>query len=133
MPDHYRTLVESLRQLGFLFSRVGDRKQEVWRNRLTEQEVMFDRHEVTGSPAEAARVLKQAKNAKPGERATADAPTPALVPDGPVLRQDTRAAPRSAATAQRKAMKAKRPGAAKGGAAKGGAGKAKAGPRKGAR
>ena len=68
MPDHYRTLVQSLMQIGFLFRRIGERKQEVWRNRLTDQEVVFDRREVAGSPTAVAKVLKQAKTAKPGQK-----------------------------------------------------------------
>jgi hypothetical protein len=68
MADHYRTLIQSLMQLGFFFRRLGERKQEVWRNRLTDQEVMFDRREVSGSRTTADEVLKQAKAAKPARK-----------------------------------------------------------------
>ena len=43
MADHYRGLIKSLMKLGFLFKRQGERKHEIWRNRLTDQHVMFDR------------------------------------------------------------------------------------------
>ena len=84
MPDHYRTLVQSLMQMGFLFRRVTERKEEVWRNRLTDQEVTFDRREVESSPAAAARAVKDAKNAKPGAK-------PAIKSDQPA--QESPAAP----------------------------------------
>ncbi len=73
MPDHYRTLIQSLRELGFLFSRLGEHKQEVWRNRLADKEVMFDRREASASREGVEKVLKQARTAKAGERATARA------------------------------------------------------------
>ncbi len=63
MADQYRALVQSLMKLGFLFRRQGVRKQEVWTNRRTDQEVTFDRQEVAASPAVAAAVLKQAEAA----------------------------------------------------------------------
>ncbi len=68
MPDHYRMLIGSLRQLGFLFIRLGERKQEVWRNRQTDQEVMFDRREVSASKDVTEAVVRRARVAKPGVR-----------------------------------------------------------------
>ncbi len=76
MADHYRTLVQSLMQLGFLFRRLGERKQEVWKNRLTDQEVMFDRQEVSVSRTAAEEVVKQAKTAKPGRKSPEKAAAP---------------------------------------------------------
>lgn len=65
MADHYRTLVQSLMKLGFLFRRQGVRKHEVWRNRLTDQEVTFDRQAVSSSRAAVAAVVKVAEARKP--------------------------------------------------------------------
>jgi hypothetical protein len=69
MADHYRTLVQSLMKLGFLFRRQGVRKHEVWRNRRTDQEVTFDRQAVSASRAAAAAVLKEAEACKPAAAA----------------------------------------------------------------
>ena len=66
MADHYRGLIKSLMKLGFLFKRQGERKHEIWRNRLTEQHVMFDRQAVSSSRAAVAAVLKEAS--KPVEK-----------------------------------------------------------------
>lgn len=123
MADHYRTLIQSLREIGFLFSRLGERKQEVWRNRLTDQEVMFDRHEVSASRESAEKVVKQAKAAKPGERATGRAAAAvfsrlidpdARVVSGPAARPKAKASaahpkpvPKAASRSKRKAAAAK--------------------------
>ncbi len=103
MPDHYRALIQSLRDLGFLFSRLGEGKQEVWRNRLTDKEVMFDRREAAASREGVEKVVKQAKAAKPGERATARAIATAFsrLPDA-----DARVASAPAARPKAKASRA---------------------------
>jgi hypothetical protein len=80
MADHYRGLTQSLVQLGFLFRRQGEGRWEVWRNRRTDQEVTFDRDDVTKSRAAADAVLTAAqtaptaKPAKPAESAAAAKP-----------------------------------------------------------
>jgi hypothetical protein len=61
MADHYRGLAQSLVELGFLFRRQGERRREVWRNRQTNQEVTFDRDEVTRSRPAADAVLAAAQ------------------------------------------------------------------------
>jgi hypothetical protein len=61
MADHYRGLAQSLVELGFLFKRQGERRREVWRNRQTNQEVTFDRDEVTRSRPAADAVLAAAQ------------------------------------------------------------------------
>ena len=128
MPDHYRTLIQSLMQLGFLFSRLGERKQEVWRNRQTDQEVMFDRHEVSGSREAAEAAVKRAKSAKPGVKATG----PAAPNLGRLIDLSARAAPPARAKAAKPAGKpAAKPKVAS--KAKGKASAAKQGPRRRAR
>jgi hypothetical protein len=95
MPDHYRTLIQSLMQLGFLFSRLGERKQEVWRNRQTDQEVMFDRREASASKDVVEAVVKRAKAAKPGVKASGAAvvvrPVEAASPRASVARAKAKA------------------------------------------
>ena len=45
---------------GFLFKRQGERRHEVWRDRLTDRHVTFDRDKVATSRAAVAAVLKEA-------------------------------------------------------------------------
>jgi hypothetical protein len=61
MADYYRTLAQSLVGLGFLFRRQGEGHREVWRNRQTDREVIFDRDEVSKSRAAADAVLTSAQ------------------------------------------------------------------------
>jgi hypothetical protein len=120
MPDHYRTLIQSLMQLGFLFSRLGESKQEVWRHRQADKEVMFDRREVSASREAAEKVVKHAKAAKSGERATG----PLAAASGRAMGLSARGASASAARSKAKAAKS---GSAKPGSAKSEAGKSRAG------
>jgi hypothetical protein len=107
MADHYRELVQSLMKLGFLFKRQTERKQEVWSNRLTDQEVTFDRREVASSPTVAAAVLKEARR-HAGKRAESAAPAGGAAKSG---KAGARAA-KAKGRAKTKAT-AKRTGAAK--------------------
>jgi len=124
MPDHYRTLIQSLMQLGFLFSRLGERKQEVWRNRQTDQEVMFDRREASASKDVVEAVVKRAKAAKPGVKATGTAA---------VVRPVEPASPRASAARPKAKTTAASPKARTAGRGKAKAADAKRGARRGAR
>lgn len=91
MADHYRTLAQSLVNIGFLFRRQGEGRREIWRNRQADQEVTFDRDEVTKSRPAAEAVLAAArallqerrqdrKPAKPAEKADNPASPPRAEP-----------------------------------------------------
>jgi hypothetical protein len=110
MADHYRALTQTLVNLGFLFRRQGEGRREVWRNRRTDQEVVFDRDEVAKSRAAADAVLTAVQavpNGKPiraAEGAAAAKPSRKSAPSSKSTAKPT-AKPSGARATARKGVK----------------------------
>jgi hypothetical protein len=109
MVDHYRTLVQSLMQLGFLFKRQTETRQELWRNRKTGQDVVFSRRATATSKTAAEAVLALAKGAAveppAGKSEGRDKEGPARRAAAPVRKSAAKGAAKSKVTAKSAAGK----------------------------